>query len=297
MCKRVEAIIIYVRIRITSQSADLSGRQQPTRKYVMNKPLIIPIPIVLFGIVNCHLIIGAKGCVVVDAGIPDSEDKIERVLKKHGRGFRDVTLIVVTHAHTDHAGSAARLRELTGAPILAHAGDLDYYEGRKKMTYCVAHWWGPLFLRSGVPTVPYMPFTPDIMLRENDSFDLSRYGIDGVARHTPGHTAGSVSVELSSGDALVGDMVASGILLGGMMRLGHAIRPPFEDDPQAVGVELMNMVDAGMQRFYMGHGGPLAAKEVRRHAIVLGKLKPGRKYGLQPSECSCSRRKVAEIVD
>ncbi|WP_442808014.1 MBL fold metallo-hydrolase, partial [Trinickia soli] len=105
----------------------------------MNTPSIITIPILPFGMVHCHLVIGATGCVLVDTGTPGSEEKIERALKENGRGFRDVTLIVITHAHTDHAGSAARLRELTGAPILAHVGDLDYYERRKEMTYCVAH--------------------------------------------------------------------------------------------------------------------------------------------------------------
>lgn len=75
----------------------------------MNEPTIITVPILPFGMVHSHLIIGATGCVLVDTGTPGSEDKIERVLKKHGRSFRDVTLIVVTHAHTDHAGSAARV--------------------------------------------------------------------------------------------------------------------------------------------------------------------------------------------
>ncbi|MDE1184848.1 MBL fold metallo-hydrolase [Paraburkholderia sp.] len=263
----------------------------------MNTPTIITIPILPFGMVHCHLIIGEKGCVLVDTGTPGSEDKIGRALAKHGRSFSDVSLIVVTHAHTDHAGSAARLRELTGAPILAHAGDLDYYERRKEMTYCVAHWWGPLFLRSGVPGEPYSAFTPDILLQDNARFDLSRYGIDGVARHTPGHTAGSVSVELSSGDALVGDLVASGVLLGGLIRTSHAIRPPFEDDPHAVGAELMGMVDAGMQRFHMGHGGPLPAKEVRRHALSLRNLTPGREYGMRAIGCDCAERKVGECVE
>lgn len=247
--------------------------------------------------VNCHLIIGAAGCIVVDTGTPGSEDKIARALKEHGRSLRDVTLIVVTHAHTDHAGSAARLRELTGAPVLAHADDLDYYERRKEMTYCVAHWWGPLFLRSGVPLEPYLPFTPDILLQDKASFDLNRYGVDGVARHTPGHTAGSVSVELVTGDALVGDLVASGVFLGGVMRKGHAIRPPFEDDPQAVGEELLGMIDAGMQRFHMGHGGPLGATQVRRHALSLQSLRPGRKYGMQTIGCDCGQRKLAELSD
>lgn len=262
----------------------------------MSEPLIIKISILPFGLVNCHLILSKEGCILVDAGLPGSEAKIERALKKHGRGYRDITLIVVTHAHVDHAGSAARLRELTGAPILAHAGDLDYYEQRKKMTFCETGWFGRFFMRTGLILQPYAPFTPNILLQDNASVDLSRYGVAGVARHTPGHTSGSVSVQLGSGDALVGDLVASGILLGGLVRTEHAIRPPFEDDPQVVAVELMGMVDAGMQRFHMGHGGPLIAGEVRRHALSLRELKPGRMYGLQ-SQCSCPTSKTSVKED
>jgi glyoxylase-like metal-dependent hydrolase (beta-lactamase superfamily II) len=78
----------------------------------MFKPDIIPIPILPFGMVNAHLIRSEAGCILIDTGIPGSEHKIGRVLAKHGLSFRDIKLIVVTHAHTDHAGSAARLREL-----------------------------------------------------------------------------------------------------------------------------------------------------------------------------------------
>lgn len=261
------------------------------------KPLIVTIPILPLGMVHCHAIIGPSGCILVDTGTPGSEAKIERALKSQGRGFSDVKLIVVTHAHTDHAGSAARLRELTGAPIVAHADDLDYYERRKEMTYCVAHSWGPLFLRSGVPGEPYLAFTPDILLQDDATFDLRSYGVEGLAKHTPGHTSGSISIELASGDALVGDLVASGVLLGGVMRTGRAIRPPFEDDPATVGAQLLEMVDSGIERFHMGHGGPLPAGEVRRHALALQKIRRGRRYGLRPLGCDCSKREIVEITD
>jgi glyoxylase-like metal-dependent hydrolase (beta-lactamase superfamily II) len=100
----------------------------------------VTVPILPFGMVNSHILISDEGCVLIDTGIPGSEHKIARALEHHGRTLADVALIVVMHAHTDHAGSAARLRELTGAPILAHVADLDYYERHKPMTYCVAHW-------------------------------------------------------------------------------------------------------------------------------------------------------------
>lgn len=245
----------------------------------MSFPAIVRVPILPFGMVNCHLIVGPAGCILVDTGLPGSEQKIERALQSVGRTFADLRLIVVTHAHVDHAGSAARLRELSGAPILGHAGDRDYFEQRRPMGFCETGWFGRLFMRTRLILEPYAPFTPDLLPSDGETIDLRSFGIEGRALHTPGHTSGSVSLELEGGDALVGDLLASGILLGGLVRKGHAIRPPFEDDPRAVAIELHRLVDAGAQRFHLGHGGPLDAAEVRRHAASLSGKTRGRRYG------------------
>lgn len=261
----------------------------------MTQPRIVRIPIVPFGIVNCHLILGEQGCVLVDTGVPGSHRKIERALKAQGRSFKDIRLIVVTHAHMDHAGSAARVRELSGAPIAAHEGDLPYYQQRKPMTYCSTGWVSRLFFRTGFIVQPYRPFTPDIVLSGDQVLDLTPYGIAGHARPTPGHTAGSVSLELESGDAMVGDLLASGVLLGGLMRTQHARRPPFEDDPKTVALQLQQLVAAGMQTFHLGHGGPLPAKEVLRHAGWLGRQRPGRMYH-GPASCRCDDSRADETA-
>jgi hydroxyacylglutathione hydrolase len=179
---------------------------------------------------------------------------------------------VITHAHIDHAGAARKLGQLSGAPIVAHAGDLDYYQQKKPMTFCTTDWFSRLFLRTGLIMRPYAPFTPDVLLQDGESLDLQPYGLPGRVQHTPGHTAGSISIQMDGGDAMVGDLLASGVMLGGLLRTGHAKRPPFEDDPHQVADELQRLVDAGMQRFYMGHGGPLPASEVERHAQVLRAL-------------------------
>jgi hydroxyacylglutathione hydrolase len=230
---------------------------------------IIRIPILPLGMVNAHLVRSAAGCILVDAGIPGSERKIGRVLARHGLSFRD---IIVTHAHTDHAGSAARLRELSGAPILAHRDDADLYSRKAPMTFCPTGRVGRLFLKTPFPHAPYEGFEPDILMRNGDTINLLDFAIDGVVRHTGGHTPGSIAVELASQDVLVGDLIASGILIGGIAFTGRAIRPPFEDDPHRVGLELERLVQGGAKRFYMGHGGPLGTAEVLRHARMLSKL-------------------------
>lgn len=187
--------------------------------------------------------------------------------------MKAIKLIVITHAHVDHAGNAALLRELSGAPIAAHENDVTHFRRETPMTFCPTGCFGRLFLKTPLMDEPYQSFVPDILHSNKDALDLSRYGIPGSVKHTPGHTAGSISVELTTKEALVGDLIASGILLGGLVRTGHPIRPPFEDDPRAVGVALQHLLDLGMERFYMGHGGPLGAREVRRHADTLMAIK------------------------
>ena len=167
--------------------------------------------------VNCHLLLGPQGCVLVDAGLPGSQAKVHRVLRRHGLDYADIKLIVITHAHIDHAGSARKLRELSGAPIVAHAGDLDYYEQRKPMTFCTTDWFSRQFFRTGVIRRPYAPFTPDVLLQDGESLDLRPYGLAGRVQHTPGHTAGSISVQMAGGEAMVGDLLASGVMLGGLV--------------------------------------------------------------------------------
>jgi len=56
---------------------------------------------------------GEDACVVVDPG-PLDEGHLARIVE-HG----PVQLIVLTHGHLDHSEGAARLHELTGAPVLA----------------------------------------------------------------------------------------------------------------------------------------------------------------------------------
>jgi hydroxyacylglutathione hydrolase len=232
---------------------------------------VVRVPILPFGLVNAHVVTAGEGCILVDTGLPGSEARFAKVLTKLGMGFGDIKLIIVTHAHVDHAGSAARLRALSGAPILAHAGDAPYYLREAAMHFCPTGWFGRLFIKTNLMFQPYDGFVPDILVDSSAPVDLAPYGIDGVVRHTPGHTAGSLSVLLSSGEALVGDLIASGILLGGIARTDVAKRPPFEDDPQAVSIALHSLVDDGMEAFYMGHGGPLHAHEVCRHARRLAR--------------------------
>ena len=221
--------------------------------------------------VNAFAVMGAEGTVLVDAGLPNSVPKFRAVLAQQGRSLTDVTAIVVTHAHVDHAGGASELRDACDAPVVAHQAELPFLRGDQEMTYCPTGWFGRLFLGTGAPRERYPSLEPDVVVRE-EPIDLSAYGVRGRLEPTPGHTPGSLSVILDGGDALVGDLLASGLLLGGIALRGRAKRPPYEEQPALVAQELERLVHGGARQFYIGHGGPLPAEEVLRHTASLRKL-------------------------
>jgi len=229
------------------------------------------VPIFPMGLVNAFLIETQSGLILVDAGLPNTEHKVQRALSKLGKRFADICLIIITHAHVDHAGNASQLRRLTGAPICAHADDLPYYRRERAMSFCSTGWFGRCFKKTGAIQAPYIAFEPDILLVGEQVFDLSSFGVQGVVFATKGHTEGSLSVVLGDA-AIVGDLVSSGVLLGGICCSHKAKRPPFEDNPSLVALQLDRLLKMGVKTFYMGHGGPLPHDEVARHVESLERI-------------------------
>jgi glyoxylase-like metal-dependent hydrolase (beta-lactamase superfamily II) len=66
---------------------------------------------------------------LIDTGLVGEMSRVATVLKEIGLTWRDVKAILLTHGHLDHTGNLARLKELTGAPILAHPSEQVHIDG------------------------------------------------------------------------------------------------------------------------------------------------------------------------
>ena len=90
---------------------------------------------------NVHLIPGMRGAnaylllgsslILVDTGMPGSEDTILGYIESLGRSADDLSRIVITHHHLDHVGSLAALKARTSAQVLAHPGDAGLISGEQ----------------------------------------------------------------------------------------------------------------------------------------------------------------------
>lgn len=77
------------------------------------------------GTVNAF-IVEDEALIVIDTGTPGSADKILAAVRAIGREPEDVKHILLTHAHPDHAGSAADLKKRTGAKVYMHPAEAPH---------------------------------------------------------------------------------------------------------------------------------------------------------------------------
>lgn len=227
---------------------------------------VIPISIWSGAMINCFLVKGPQKHILVDTGLPGSEERIFRQLKQHDINKDDIGLIIVTHAHIDHFGSAGRLQKLLKVPILAHKLDEKYYlEGKANVATMKPNKPQWKLFKLMVEKQTTKPFKPDILLEGDAEYDLQAWGTKGKVIHTPGHTPGSLSVILESGEVIVMDMLASGILLGGLMFHSRVKHPPFHDNLKQLRNSFDKVFAEKGERYYLGHGGPVNRKQMIKY--------------------------------
>ena len=147
--------------------------------------------------VYIYLITG-ESCYLIDSGVAGSETIIEKYMQSIGRSLKEVRGIFLTHAHPDHIGSAAAVKELTGCHIycsLKEQGwiqDIDLQFRERPI---------PNFYRLAGKSVQ-----ADQIVKDGDEICLED-GIKLEVMETDGHSKGDVSYLLNkkvlfSGDAL-----------------------------------------------------------------------------------------------
>lgn len=137
--------------------------------------------------------------VLIDSGVKNSEEIIFDYMEEIGLDPEDLTLLILTHSHPDHIGSASSIKRKTYCEVAAHSGEKEWIEDIDLQ-----------FKERPVPNFHSLvegPLDVDIILEDGDEFEL-----DGKLNlkviHTPGHSKGSISLFireekiLISGDAI-----------------------------------------------------------------------------------------------
>jgi endoribonuclease LACTB2 len=143
--------------------------------------------------VNCYLLITDKAKLLIDVGWPGGTPELKASLAKQRLSIKDVTHVIMTHYHIDHAGIGQEIKD-KGAKLIVMESQKGHLNDLKQ------------FLK------PPMVFH-DITDKDNIElgFDQSRaflekLGLQGEIIPTTGHGLDHVSLVLDNGIAFTGDL-------------------------------------------------------------------------------------------
>lgn len=128
----------------------------------------------------CYLIVTPKGNILINTGLADSAPIIKAGIEALGFKLTDIKILLTTQAHFDHMGAMATVKKLTGAKLMADAGDAEVMADGGRSDYAL-----------GGKESSYEPVKADRLLHNGDIIKLG--GMQLTMLHHPGHTKGSCS--------------------------------------------------------------------------------------------------------
>jgi hydroxyacylglutathione hydrolase len=170
--------------------------------HALRHPFKIPVApgIVIKRFVYSYLLAG-ETITLIDTGIAGCEEVIFNYIRSIGRDPREISLIILTHSHPDHIGAAKAIRVATGCSVMAHPAERAWIEDvdRQNQERPVP---GFSTLVGGSVQLDYELADGDVI----DTDGTEEYEVEVF--HTPGHSAGSVSLLVQGEGALFcGDVV------------------------------------------------------------------------------------------
>ena len=127
---------------------------------------------------GAYLITTPAGHILLDGATPKSAPLIEASIRKLGFKPEEIKVLLITHAHFDHAGTLAAFKKLTGAKVTVMAPDDRLLVSGGTTDYLFA----------SDEQFHFPPVEADRVLKDGDTVTLG--GVTLTARLTPGHTRG-----------------------------------------------------------------------------------------------------------
>src|SRR5580658_8495475 len=134
-----------------------------------------------------YLVRTPKGDILINTGFAYSVPEIQARVRALGFRLKDIKILLVTHAHSDHVAGEARMKKLTGAKLFAMREEVELLETGGKTDY--------LFGSSGW----FPPVKVDRALEDDERIELGGFVITAYLH--PGHTKGSTSFGMEIAEA------------------------------------------------------------------------------------------------
>lgn len=198
---------------------------------------------IVSGNVNCYIVTNKDKAILIDTGRKKYREKILEKCKEY-----HVSLIILTHGHMDHCQNAAYLANALNIPIAMSEKDMDMIPDNREQHMLAKTFLGKIVLSVSLSSFEKDSldvFEPTIYLKNGDS--LNEYGIDAKVVELPGHTNGSIGLEIEGDKLFVGDAL--------MNMFFPTISMLYVDEKEMLS-SAKYISELGERTIYFGHGKP-----------------------------------------
>ena len=159
--------------RLSAQQLSVDESNQPFKPF----RIIADIYYVGTNDVACYIIKTRAGLILLDTGFEESAPIVRSNIAALGFNLKDIKIILSGHAHFDHVGGHADMKQATGAQVYASAGDAVVLESGGT--------------RSFHPLKPFKAVKVDHVVTDGAAVRLG--DLTMIAHLTPGHTEGNTT--------------------------------------------------------------------------------------------------------
>ncbi len=192
---------------------------------------------------NCYLVTDGSQAILVDTASGQNLDQVMAECDKY-----TLKLIVLTHVHFDHAENAAALSARYGVPVAIHRKDEELFDSFDKQPLKSSGLVGCVVLGMSLKVLRNTTVArPDNLIYVGEGDDLNAYGFNAKVIELPGHTLGSIGLDVEGRHLLVGDALDNWIRPG----TGHLFY-----DKEATRKSAEKIRALGDRTIYYGHGKP-----------------------------------------
>jgi len=135
----------------------------------------------------CYLIVTPQGNILINTGLAASTPIIKANIEQLGFKLNDIKILLTTHAHYDHVGAMAEIKQLTGAEMMINQADASVLADGGKSDYAY-----------GGEFSSFAPVKPDVLLKDGDKVKLG--GTEITIVNSYGHSKGANSFLLNVKD-------------------------------------------------------------------------------------------------
>ena len=167
----------------------------------------VPIPNNPLGNLNCYLVRGKDGWLMIDTGWYTGEayNSLKSALGEMGLDFTSISTIVITHSHPDRFGLVGRIKQVSpGTRVFAHRWEFDLIGARFLRNFEFQDKLALLLKRHGVPDASlkalvaasaivlnnFVIMMPDEALYGGEIISTGIFDLEVI--WTPGHSPGHI---------------------------------------------------------------------------------------------------------